>query len=103
MWVTVLPPSQHLMVLYMQSDAEMVCRMMTSENLTVKCKQNLFSCGLCGGPSEAFRMLSKGPESVKGKSVYRDLDASKREVVMLSLSKRNKILLNNDFVTSILY
>lgn len=100
---TVLLPLQHLMVLYMQSDAEMMCRMMRSENLAVKCKQNLFNCGLCGGPSKAFRMLSKRPESLKGKSVYRDLDTSTREVLMLGLSKRYKFFLNNDFVTPTLY
>ncbi|XP_056167486.1 CSC1-like protein RXW8 isoform X2 [Syzygium oleosum] len=65
----------------LMSDAEMMCRMMRSENLAVKCKQNLFNCGLCGGPSKAFRMLSKRPESVKGKSVYGDLDTSTREEV----------------------
>lgn len=64
----------------LMSDAETVCRMMKSENLAVKCKQNLFHCGLCGGPSKAFRLLSKGPESVKGKSVYRDLASTREEV-----------------------
>ncbi|KAL3734980.1 hypothetical protein ACJRO7_024182 [Eucalyptus globulus] len=65
----------------LMGDAEMMCRMMRSENRAVECKQNLFNCGPCGGPSQAFRMLSTGPESVQGKSVCRDLDTSTREEV----------------------
>ncbi|KAF8024681.1 hypothetical protein BT93_F1761 [Corymbia citriodora subsp. variegata] len=67
----------------LMGDAEMMCRMMRSENLAINCKQNLFNRGLCGGSSKAFRMLSisKGPESVKGKSIYGDLDTSTREEV----------------------
>ncbi|KAI4389843.1 hypothetical protein MLD38_002021 [Melastoma candidum] len=57
------------------TDAQKMCRGVSSEDYSNKCK-HLLSCGPCGGSTKTFRILSKEPDTVKAKVFYRDLDAT---------------------------
>lgn len=51
---------------------------------------NILQCSLCTGPSDAFRILSKEPESINGKPPLRDLEiASNAKVMKWMLSWNN--------------
>lgn len=52
----------------LMTDAEKMYLIFKAASLEQNCKPSLIQCGLCGGPTHSFNILSSEPDSDKGKS-----------------------------------
>jgi hypothetical protein len=74
-------------VLHLQTDAEKMCSVFKAASLEQNCKPNSIQCGLCGGPTHFFNILSSETDSDKGKTGFGDLDlATIRKVTNLGVN-----------------
>jgi hypothetical protein len=56
-------------------------------SLEQNCKPNLIQCGLCGGPTHSFNILSSEMDRDKGKTGFSDIDlATIRKVTNLGVN-----------------
>lgn len=75
-------------VLHLQTDAEKMYLIFKAASLEQNCKPSLIQCGLCGGPTHSFNILSSEPDSDKGKSGAGAMDlATIRKVTNLGVNR----------------
>lgn len=61
-----------------QSDAEKMYRIFKAASAEHSCRPGLMRCGLCGDPTNSFKILSSG-SNVSGKD-SRDMNLAKKKV-----------------------